>query len=61
MARYVHLDGRLALTPFPPVPRFPKIPNGPFTMTRKAYVAGIGLTAFAKPRNQIDYPEYVLQ
>jgi hypothetical protein len=27
-------------------------------MTRKAYIAGIGLTAFAKPRNQIDYPEY---
>ncbi|POY74114.1 putative Propanoyl-CoA C-acyltransferase [Rhodotorula taiwanensis] len=30
-------------------------------MTRKAYVAGIGLTAFAKPRNQIDYPELAVE
>ncbi|KWU47484.1 thiolase-like protein [Rhodotorula sp. JG-1b] len=30
-------------------------------MTRKAYIAGIGLTAFAKPRNQIDYPELAVE
>ncbi|GAA6012312.1 hypothetical protein JCM8202_003281 [Rhodotorula sphaerocarpa] len=30
-------------------------------MTRKAYVAGIGITAFAKPRNLIDYPELAVE
>ncbi|KPV77423.1 uncharacterized protein RHOBADRAFT_51278 [Rhodotorula graminis WP1] len=33
----------------------------PKTATRKAYIVGVGQTAFEKPRNRVDYPELAVE
>ncbi|TNY22088.1 thiolase-like protein [Rhodotorula diobovata] len=33
----------------------------PSTQTRKAYIVGVGQTAFEKPRNRVDYPELAVE